>query len=516
MQDDFYRALAKGQAFYNLEDKITGNRGEIFFKNGEPLAVNVEWPLVSLSPRDIKNKEEVSRRLSDILQIEESSILEMVSRDEIYLILKRKLSSEEVDKIKELSFEGVYLQKEAGRYYPQGTLASQLVGFLNAEKVGQYGLEEYYDDVLRGERKADGKDLILTVDYSIQFMAEKLLKEAYDNLNIEAGEVVVIDPNTAEIIALANFPGFDPNEYSKVKDIAIFQNSATQKVFEPGSIFKPITMAGAIDVGVISPVTTYQDPGKIQIGKWSIYNYEQRNYPGDITMTEVLEKSINTGAVFAEQKLGNDNFLNYVDAFGIFKPTGIDLKEIYSDNKELKNGYEVNFATASFGQGIQMTSIQLVRALSAIANGGKLIEPRVVAKLKDGENEEELKTKIIKDNVISNKTSSQLTAMLVSVVDQGYGKPARIPGYYIAGKTGTAQIAWSAMGADKTGYSEKTWQSFIGFAPAFNPQFLILVKLTNPAVKTAEFSAVPLFKELAKYIIDYYQIPPDYGLSFKD
>ena len=506
VKDDFYRALAQGQTLYSLGEKIEYIRGEIFFKGGEPLAINVEWPLVSLSPSEVENKETVAKELALVLNLDEALISDKLDGESLYIILKKRLNEEEVNKIKELDLKGVYLQKEAGRYYPQETLASQLVGFLNAEKAGQYGLEEYYNSVLVGDRKNSGKDLTLTIDYPIQFMAEKALKEAKDNLNIEGGDIIVMNPVTGEILAMANYPSFDPNDYSKVTDQNVFKNSATQNIFEPGSIFKPITMAGAINMGVITPQTTYQDPGVITIGKWSIYNYLNRTYPGDITMTGVLEKSINTGAVFAKDRLGNENFLRYVEDFGIFEPTGIDLEETYSENEELKKGYEINFATAAFGQGIEVTPIQLVKAFSAIVNGGDLIAPRVVAKVGEEEKEKE----VTRENVISDKTTSQLAAMLVSVIENGYGKPAKIQGYYMGGKTGTAQVSFAALGINQAGYSEKTWQSFIGFAPAFNPQFVILVKIDNPQTKTAEFSAVPIFKEMAKYIIDYYQIPPDY------
>jgi cell division protein FtsI (penicillin-binding protein 3)/stage V sporulation protein D (sporulation-specific penicillin-binding protein) len=315
-----------------------------------------------------------------------------------------------------------------------------------------------------------------------------------------------MNPVSGDIMALANYPSFDPNGYSSVKDLDVFKNSATQDIFEPGSIFKPITIAGAIDMGVITSQTTYQDPGVIKIGKWSIYNYMQRTYPGDITMTQVLDKSINTGAVFAESRLGNENFLRYVEEFGIFEATGIDLKEVYSSNSELKKGREINFATASFGQGIEVTPIQMVKAFSAVVNGGDMVEPHVVAMIGD----EEVEKEITRESIISDKTTSQLVAMLTSVVENGYGKPARIQGYYMGGKTGTSEMSYAALGENKTGYSEKTWQSFIGFAPSYNPQFVILVKLDNPGTKTAEYSAVPIFKELAKYIIDCYQIPPDY------
>ncbi len=416
------------------------------------------------------------------------------------------------------------------RYYPQKNSLSQVIGFLGGEDIGQYGLEGYYEDVLKGEKKLqerernpwisffstkktapqDGLDLILSIDYNIQFQAEKLLKQAKENLNIEGGQIIVMDPNDGRIIAMANFPNFDPNKYFQEENFEIFKNSTTQKIFEPGSVFKPITIAAALDQGKITPQSTYIDKGTVTISGHTISNYDNRVY-GETSMTGVLERSINTGAVFAESTLDHDVFVKYIEKFGFFEPTGIDLQEeAYSINKEFKKGYEINYATAAFGQGIEITPIQLITAYSAIANGGNLIKPHMVEKKRNKTNEiSEVPIEIIKKGVISSKTASQLTAMLVSVTENGFGKKARVPGYYIAGKTGTAQISFASLGINKEGYSKKTWQSFVGFGPAFSPQFVILVKLDNPETNTAEYSAIPVFQKLAKYIIDYWEILPD-------
>ncbi|MDP2967141.1 MAG: penicillin-binding protein 2 [bacterium] len=516
---DFYKALAQG--LYSIEKQIIGERGEIFFKNGEPLAINIDWSLVFSSPIEVKEKEIAAEKLAEILslgeedksssspfataQVAKDFILEKLEKNNLYEPIKKRITDEEIQKIKELNLKGIYLDREKGRYYPQETLASQLIGFVDVDRQGQYGIEGYYDEILQGKRDQRGKDIFLTIDYSIQFRAEKLLEQAKENLDIEGGEIIVMNPNSGEILALANFPNFNPNQYSTVSDFKIFENGATQKIFEPGSIFKPITMAAALNEEKITPQTTYLDKGILTYGGWSISNYGNRIH-GEQTMTNVLEKSINTGAIFVEEKLGHNSFLRYLDKFGFFKLTGIDLQEVYSENGEFKKGYEINFVTASFGQGIEMTPIQLIRAYSAIANGGKLIGPYVVKKIINGEEvlggEEDL--------VISQKTASQLTAMLVSVIENGFAKSARIPGYWVAGKTGTAQMSFAALELEKKGYSDKTWQSFAGFVPAFNPEFVILVKLNNPKTKTAEYSAVPIFQDLAKYIVDYYQIPPDH------
>jgi len=512
LKGDFYKALSQGLNNSFSETQI--ERGEIFLKGGEPLAINIDLPFVFASPRKIEKFEETAEALSQILNLDKNSVLEQLKKDKdkSYSLLKRKLTQKEVDDLKKLNLGGVYLDEEMVRYYPQENLASQVIGFLGAQGIGQYGLEESFNDILENGEDAEAKkgpDLILTIDYNIQFEAEKLLQGVKENLEIKSGQIIVIEPNSGKIIAMAHFPNFNPNQYEKYaedRNLEIFKNSVTQKLFEPGSVFKPMTMAGALNEGKITPETTYHDPGEIKIGGYKIYNYGQKTYPGELTMTNVLEKSINTGAVFAETQLGEALFLNYIEKFGFFEKTGIDLPEVYSENEEFKKGYEINFATASFGQGIEMTPMQLVRAYCAIANGGKLIKPYLVEKiLENGTQIEEIQPEV-SSSIISSKTARQLTAMLVSVVENGFAKGARIPGYYIAGKTGTAQVAEGGV------YSpDKSIQTFVGFAPAFDPKFLILIKLDNPKAKTAEYSAVPIFHDLAEYIIHYWQIPPDYA-----
>jgi len=556
LNHQYWLALAQGQQ--KFFETYQGERGEIFFQQGIPLAINRNFDLVYFSPKEIEKPEETAEILSLILNLDSNPrtgapasqealasrptaqqgsntydlILERIKKDSYYELIKKNLTEEEISNLKKINLPGIYLGRELGRYYPHESLAAQVIGFLGGDFKGQYGIEGYYDEILKGKEKIlekekaaggylidgfnfsieKGADLILTLDYNIQFLAEKLLQKAFEDLDIEEGQIIVIDPNSGKILALANFPNFDPNQYSKVDNIEVFQNGAIQKVFEPGSVFKPITMAAALDREIINPQTTYIDEGKVKIGGYTIYNYDGRIW-GERSMTEVLEKSINTGAVFIEKKIGHNLFEDYIKAFGIFEPTGIDLQgEIFSQNKEFKKGYEINFATASFGQGIEMTPIQLARAFCVIANGGKLVKPYLVEKILENGKVTEIQPKITSNNIISPRTTSQLIGMLVSVVENGFAKRAKIPGYFIAGKTGTAQIAFSALGINKEGYSEKTIQTFIGFAPAFSPRFLILVKLDNPKSRDASVSAVPIFKELAEYIINLWQIPPDYEI----
>lgn len=531
LKGDYYRALAQGQQ--KIIKEISGERGTIFFNSGQILATNEKGKFLYISPREIKDKEGAARVISEAINLPEDEILEKVKRDNYFELIKKRLTTQEIDSLKKLNpvnLEGIYFGETIFRNYPQGALASQAIGFLNEDGQGQYGIEGYHDLILKGEEKLQeklktpwgyltsliderttgGVDIWLTLDYPIQFMAEQLLKEAQQNREFEEGTIIVIEPNSGKVLVLANFPGFDPNQYSKEENLGIFQNSAIQKIFEPGSVLKPITMAAALNEGKVTPEMTYIDKGFVKIGGYTISNYQKAIY-GEASMTKVLEKSINTGAVFVEQQLGHELFLKYLEKFGFFEKTGINLQgEIFSQNLEFKKGYEINFATASFGQGIELTPMQLVRAFSAIANEGKLVKPYIVEKIINGDRIIETQPEIFYNPVISPKTASQVTTMMVSTIENGFGKKAKIAGYYIAGKTGTAQISWSALGEKKPGYSEKTVQSFIGFAPAFEPKFLILVKFTNPKAESSAHSVAPVFQKLAKFIIDYWQIPPDY------
>ncbi len=517
-----YRAFAQGQQ--KLYTPLEGERGQVFFETGDILETNIEEVSVFVAPHEMGDQEQSLEKLAQILGRDKEEILAEVKKGNPYIEIKRGLSEEEIEVLRrEVDSDGVYINTFMSRHYPQERLAAHVAGFLGGEGLGQYGVEGYYDGVLAGRESFyengdtlfsqqdynKGSDIYLTLDYNIQFMAEKLLREAQENLEAEGGSIIMMDPNSGEVMALASVPSYDPNNYFEYQDYNLFRNPALQKLFEPGSIFKPITMASAIDAGELTPQTTYRDEGIIEIGGRMIYNYDRRVH-GEKTMTEVMEKSINTGAVFAERALGHKGFLEYIKRFGFLGPTGIDLQgEEFSENKEFRKGYEINFATVSFGQGIEITPIQMVRAFSAIANGGKLVKPYLASYLIEAGKRVDLETEE-PDQVISSKTASQVTAMLVSVVENGFAKKAKVPGYYIAGKTGTAQIPWSSLGINKKGYSDKTWQSFIGFAPAFNPEFVVLVKLDNPQTKTAEYSAVPLFQKLAKYTINYLGIPTDY------
>ena len=320
-----------------------------------------------------------------------------------------------------------------------------------------------------------------------------------------SGTVIISEPKTGAILAMASQPDFDPNDYYNIKNIEDFLNPAAQKLYEPGSIFKPITMAAGLDTGKISPETTYVDTGSVVVGGNVITNAVNRSY-GLSDMSRVLEKSINTGAVFVQQKVGNDDFRKYVEAFGFSRPTGIDLAgEIAGNINNLKGRKGIDFATASFGQGIAVTPLEVVAAIGAIANEGKLMRPYLVDKIVRGDGSEEKHEPQEVRRVISSKTANKLTAMLVNTVREGYDR-IKIKNYFIAGKTGTAQVP----NENAPGYLNETIHSFVGWAPAYDPKFLVFIKMDKPkGINFASDSLTPVFAEIAKYLFSYYEIPPD-------
>jgi cell division protein FtsI/penicillin-binding protein 2 len=539
----YYSALAQDQQqFYK---KIFPKRGEIFMqdlsskqRNGQnsyfPLAINRDFKQIYLVPRDIPEdkREELAEDLAQLLDLDKELVLaRMNKKGDPYEPLKHKVSHEIAQQVENLGIKGVEVAPESWRYYPNNSLAAHVVGFVGineGKKIGQYGLEGYYEDELKGkvgsltgekdtsghwipslnqklEPAQDGSNLILTIDQNIQFKAEKELAQAVERWQANGGTIIVMEPKTGAIRAMASLPSFDPNEYSKVEDIDIFLNPAIQKVYEPGSVFKPITIAAGLDSKLISPETTYQDKGQVRIKGSVITNVDGKAH-GLQTMTQVLEKSLNTGAVFVQQKIGQDIFSDYVQKFNFGQLTGVDLTgEVKGDIFNLFSGREINLATISFGQGITVTPLELIAAVGAIANEGKLMRPFLVEKVIKPNGEEVVsQPKVIRD-VISSGTSRDLTRMMVSVVENGFGKPAKVPGYDIAGKTGTAQVP----DFEKGGYSEEIIHSFVGFAPAFNPEFVILIKLDKPkGIRFAADSVSPVFKRLAEYLLNYLEIPP--------
>lgn len=528
IRGDYYGALAVGQKI-DISAPLPP-RGEIFFQDKAGAskyiaAINKEVPLVYADPGEIKSGEEVMDKIGSIAEIkpeDKDAIFERLNnKDSSYALIARHLTEDQANKIKELELDGIYIKNEVVRFYPAGNLASHALGFLgfNSEgQGGQYGVEKQYDDLLSGKsiqgfsfsniiaRDGDAAaDIELTIDYGVQFAVEKKLQELYEKWQPESASALFMDPQTGEILAMAHIPNFNPNEYSKTEEISTFNNPIVQSRFELGSVFKPITIAAGIDSGAISPTTTYEDTGSVTIGSYTIRNSDLQSH-GVQTMAEALEKSLNTGMIFAQEQTGKKKFKEYLEAFQLGQETGIDLPGDISGNIDnIKNtNRDINYATASFGQGISFSTLRFLSSISAIANNGVIMKPYVVNSIdQNGEiietEQEEL------GEPISSITASKVTAMMVSVVENGFGSKAAVPGYSVAGKTGTAQIPHE----DKSGYSDKTIQSFVGFAPAYNPKFIGIIQLNDPkGIRFASDSVAPAFGDLASFILQYYNVPP--------
>ncbi len=508
IRHDYYLAKAK-----NISDNSGAiPRGSIFLtdKDNVPYAValNKEFPLVYAVPAKVKDPASLAKKLVPILELDEQFLFQKLSKpNDPYEILKKKISDAAVNAIKALKEPALGIDDETLRYYPEGLYLSQVIGFLGFNKsgqAGQYGLEEYYDKDLSG--LISSADLVLTIDSAIQAQAGTLLAAAVKKWQASVGSIIVMNPKSGDILAMASFPDFDANNYSAVLDKNIFVSPVTLKRYEPGSVFKPITMAIGIETGAVTPETEYYNTGSVQINNRTISNSIPDEILGWQTMTTVLEQSLNTGAIFVEQKVPKDVFLRYLKDFGIDSKTGIDVNEVSGDLSGLSSMRDVNFATASFGQGVALTPIELLRALSAIASGGKLVRPHLVAKIISHSGETYETKNDSPGQIISSETSAKLINMMVKAVENGSGRRAQVKGYTVAGKTGTAQVPDLKNG----GYLDEYIHTFVGFAPAYDPKFIALIKLDNPrGVRFAESTVTPIFHDLAQFIFSYLAIPPD-------
>ncbi|RMD59745.1 penicillin-binding protein 2 [Candidatus Parcubacteria bacterium] len=456
-----------------------------------------------------------------------------------YEPIAEKVDEETLNRLLALNLKGVYFLKKKYRFYPEKNTYSHLSGFFGfkgEKQQGLYGLEGYFNEELSGqsgiisaERDArgrviimnslkyrqpvDGADLVLTIDRTVQYTVCQKLEEAVKRHGADKGTVVIIQPFTGAIIAMCSVPNYDPNNYQEVEDITLFNNPAIFNQYEPGSVFKVITMAAGLDLRKVEPNSLFHDKGYVKIEGWPkpIRNsdYDTHGPHGWVTMTEILEKSLNTGIIFVKDRVGDDNFVKYVKLFGFGEKTGIEMESEASGNisnllrKRLR---PIDLATAAFGQGIAVTPLQMAMAYGAIANGGILMKPFIVKEIKwsDG-SVDKIQPKQIR-RVISERAALLLGGMMTNVIENGHAKRAAIPGYYVAGKTGTAQVP----DKKRRGYSDKTIHTFIGFAPADEPRFVMLVRLDDPKdVRFAASSAAPLFGEIGKFLLNYWQVPEE-------
>lgn len=536
----YYSTLALNN--HEIYKQLYPRRGSILLqdirdKSKEyPVAVNRQYYLLYAVPRDIPAAQINSTTdfLSNILKFspeEKVGLLTKLSKSgDPYEPVAKKISEEIKNQIESAELPGINATGQEFRYYPEGNLAANVLGFTgqnaNGDLSGRYGIEGFWDKsltgksgFLSGERGAlgslipladrtlkqaeDGADLLLTIDRNLQYKACQRLREGYDKYKAKSGALILMDPKTGAILAMCSLPDFDPNNYSDVKDMSAYNNTAIFTPYEPGSVFKPIIMSVALDLGLVNPFTTYTDTGERIINGYKIHNALNKSY-GLATMTNVLESSINTGMIWVEEKIGQKRFKDYVEKYGFGKKTGIGLNsEGEGDISSLSKSAEIYFANGSFGQGFTATPLQLAAAYAALANGGRMPKPYIVDEVRYANGKIE-KTEPQTEVVISANTDKLITAMLISVIEHGHSQTEKLNNYYLAGKTGTAQIARSGRySADDTNHT------FIGYFPATDPKFVLLVKYETPQANWAESTAAPVFKDVAKFALDYYGVPGD-------
>lgn len=560
-----YDSLANKQHWRTLE--IPPQRGRIFSQDGFVLVDNRQAYLLYGHPKSVTNESVVAKKLSDILfneenftnkereigsrnlraNFEKSLEVKLSSKELFWVSLYHKLAASQKAKIEELKIAGLGFEEETERRYPEGSLASFVLGFVGSNEAGQdagyYGLEGYYNGDLKGEPgkiyeeqtaagnpillggykkipPQNGRDLYLTINRSVQYSAEQGIKRGVEKYGAKSGTVIILEPYSGAILGMASYPSFDPDSWSKLARqireeagtedwsaggsvLTSFRNPAVSETYEPGSVLKGLTMSAGIATEAVTPQTTFNDSGPLMIAGYKIDNWDKKHW-GTQTMIEVLQKSNNMGAAFVARTIGAPVLREYFLKFGLGSRLGVDLEgEDSGVVKELKEFHEIDLATNSFGQGISVTPLQLVSAFNAIANGGTLFKPYVVEKIKDGNKEISFKSAALRQ-VLYPEKAKVMIEMLTAAAEGGEAKHFILSKYRVAGKTGTAQVP-TAQGYDPN----KTNATFVGFLPG-SMKFVMLVRLSQPGASIyAAETAVPLWMDITKDLVTYFGIPPD-------
>ncbi|MGE5306802.1 MAG: penicillin-binding protein [Alphaproteobacteria bacterium] len=527
LQGDKLKRLGERQ--HLKEWIVLPKRGAVLDRASEPLALSLETQSVYARPRRIHQPETVARNLAKILNLNFAEVKQKLLSDKPFVWIKRQISPVEADQIQTLNVDGLGMFYEPRRYYPQGQLAGQVIGFVSRDSEGLEGLELQYNDYIRGEtgssmierdalgrrvlaqgveglRIPPGGDVHLTIDTSIQHLAEKALEATVVKNRAKAGVAIVVEPFTGEVLALANYPSFDPNKFSK-ESPQQRRNRAIADSFEPGSIFKTILAAAALEEGVVGKEDLfYCEMGKYPFGGKIIHD----THPyGWLPFYKILQVSSNIGFTKVAEKLKKDRYFRYIEKFGFGQNTGIDMPgEIPGLLRRPESWSAVDLATHAFGQGIAVTPMQMVMAYAAVANGGFLMRPYVVSRVVSPNGEVLLQNQPhVVRRVVSEKTSRLLASMLKEVTSEGgTGTMANIEGFDVAGKTGTAQKADLAHG----GYAaKKRVASFVGFVPANDPRLVALVLVDEPEVNVyGGIVAAPAFRDIARGALRQLAVAP--------
>ncbi len=507
---------------YQRTLRLAAARGNVYDRDLQALAVNTLEYRIGISPNLVSNPRETAIRLAGIIGLDELETFNRITSKVPWVLLSPGVSAEQGREVARLDLLGITIEPRPRRYYPQGSMAAQVVGFVGGDMQGYYGVEGFYESQLAGReqeqmlsnipfdvpqdaREDRGSDIVLTLDREIQFLAESELQRAITLTTATRGNIIVMDPRTGELLAMASWPTFDPNAWFEVRDDTLLQNPAVNGLFEPGSLMQVLTLAVALETGSIQLDDTYFDRGYIEAGGVRVENWD-RKAQGVVDMTGILVDSLNVGSATVSMEMGPVSFYSHLRDFGVGKPTGIDLQGelpgiMYSPGDEEYN--DGLLLTNSFGQGIAVTPLQILTAFSAIANDGLMMQPHVFHRMLDGDEVRESAPSTL-GRPISATTAGLVTEMMVTAVREGMGGRATLPGYTIAGTAGTAQVP-TTLGYE-TGTSIVT---FIGFLPADDPRVIALVKLDHPNEYWGAAAAAPVFQRLAGRLAIMMNIPPD-------
>lgn len=520
-----FSALAEAE--HRDELVIPPHRGEIRDRTGHLLAADVVLYDISVSPKIISDPQKSADRLSRLLNVPRDELLQVMTSDKLWVPIAYDVSQSVGETLAEWDIVGVTAEARTRRVYPEESMAAHILGFVNDNGNGFYGVEGYYHNLLRGnpglqagERSpfgdmiplgvsryvppVRGATIYLTIDRNVQFLIERELVEAVRGYGAQRGSVVVLDPKTGALLGAASYPAYNPNDYA-TSDERLFFDPVISEQYEPGSVFKMITMAAGLDANVVAPNSGVYDGGSIEVGGRVFYNWDRQGH-GNVDMIDVLAQSLNVGIAQVALRLGKDRFYTYVKRFGFGRLTEVDLgSEGPGTLKTPKNAdwHASDLGANSFGQGIAVTPLQMAVAVGAIANEGQLMKPYVVERIVSSD-QDILVSPTVARRAISKETAQTLTNMLVEALDRAEAE-ARVPGYQVAGKTGTAEIPIPG------GYHPSlTLTSFAGYLPADDPQVVVLVIIDRPTVsRWGSKTAAPTFKRIAEQLVILLDIPPD-------
>lgn len=527
----FITQIVQGPAWaQRLIDEVTvvdkPDRGTIIDRNGAVLAANTADYRIGVSPALVEDKEELATQLTGILQVPRADIIKALNSTNFFEVLASSVSSDTADMIRTLENNALRIEALPHRFYPQENLMCHTLGYVDFDGNGGAGLEAYYQSELGGEAASarvkispleyqesviarEGADLVLTIDRSVQYLVEEHLQRAMTTHGAVGGEIIVMDPRTGAILAMAASPCYDPERYyeSANEDETLLQNPFVTSQYEPGSVMKLITMAAALDSGTVTPQSTYYDAGVLEVGGHRTVNWD-RSAPGTVDMTTLLSRSLNVGAATLATWMGGDTYYDYMRRFGFGRNTGIDLVTEWPGMMPLPGSSlwtESYLATNSYGQALAVTPLQMITAVSAIANNGDIMQPYLVQEIR-GEGQTIVHEPVVFSHAITPETAAQVNAMAVVAVSSEV-PTAQVEGYTIAGKTGTAQIPDPIYG----GYHPTDIiGSFIGWLPADDPEIIVLVKLDRPtSAPWGSQTAAPVFADLVKELVVMLNIPPD-------